>query len=122
MELFPKEEILQMPPNMETMKRFPKQESSILTGKSDSCLGNYCFESNNGKGTQSLVVYILTLTLFCPVQKPSPLQRIRKLCGKTMAHSLDLDKIRGPRTMQSNGARDPQYSTQQPSTNSGVGV
>ena len=33
-----------------------------------------------------------------------------------MAHSLYLDKIRGPRPMQSNGARAPQCSTRQLST------
>ena len=32
------------------------------------------------------------------------------------------NKIREPRPMQSNGARAPQYSTQQPSTNSGMEV
>ena len=67
-------------------------------------------------------LFLLILTPSCAVWELSPFKQIPTLCGKTMAHSLYFDKIRGPSPMQSNGARAPQYSTQQPSTNSGVGV
>ena len=55
----------------------------------------------------SFVVYTLTLTPSCAVWEPSPFKQTPTLCGKTMAHSLYLDKISRPSPLQSNGARAP---------------